>query len=122
MTKVKRAMAFGLLGTLAVGAAGELQAAPVPTNTAATRVAALSAVTDVRWRGGWGRRGWWGPGVVIGGLALGAAVAPYYYGGPYYDAGPYYYGGPYWGGYPGYWGPGSSTCWDRGRRIVCSGP
>ena len=113
MTKVKRVMAFGLLGTLAVGAAG-VQAAPVPTNTAATRAAAPSAVTDVRWRGGWGRHGWWGPGVVIGGLALGAA--PYYYGGPYYD------GGPYWGGYPGYWSPGSSTCWDRGRRIVCSGP
>ncbi len=122
MTKVKRVMMFGLLGTLAVGAAGELQAAPVLTNTAATRAAAPSAVTDVRWRGGWRRHGWWGPGVVIGGLALGAAAAPYYYGGPYYDAGPYYYGGPYWGGYPGYWGSGSSTCWDRGRRIVCSGP
>lgn len=120
MTKLKRVMAFGLVGTLAVGAAGELRAAPVPTNTTATRAAALSMVTDVRWRGGWRGRGWWGPGVVIGGFALGAAAAPYYYGGPYYG-GPYY-GGPYWGGYPGYWGSGSSTCWDRGRRVVCSGP
>ena len=122
MSRVKRAMAFSLVGTLAVGAVSELQAAPVLSSTA-IGAATLSAVTDVRWRGsrgGWGGRGWWGPGVVIGGLALGAAVVPYY-GEPYY-AGPYYYGGPYWGGYPGYWGSGSSTCWDRGRRIVCSGP
>jgi|SRR5438477_12185059 len=117
MTKVKRVMAFGLVGTLAVGAASELQAAPVLTNTTAFREAALSTVTDVRWRGGWGRRGGWSRGIVIGGFALGAAAAPY--GDPYYYASPYY-GGPYWGGYPGYWGS-SGTCWDRGRRIVCAG-
>ena len=51
---------------------------------------------EARWR----RGGWWVPGAVVGGLALGAAVAsrPYYYGGgPYYasDYGPYYYGGGY---------------------------
>src|SRR5260370_24491438 len=113
MTKVKRGMAFGLLGPLAVGAAG-VQAAPVPTNTAATRAAAPSAVTDVRWRGGWGRHGWWGPGVVIGGLAFGAAAAPYYYGGPFYDTGPAYTGGPSCGGYPRYWGSRSPSC--RGPR------
>ena len=106
MTKMKRMTAFILAGTLAIGAASELQAAPVLTNTVVTK-AALGEVTDVRWRG----RGWWGPGVVIGGIGLG--VAPYYYGGPYY-AGPYYYGGPYWN-------PGSGVCWDRGRRVVCAG-
>ena len=82
---------------------------------------ALTAVAipnqaEARWRGGW-----WIPGAVVGGLALGAAIAsrPYYYGpgygyaygpGPYSDngygpydyeygryyngSGPYYYGGP----------------------------
>jgi len=51
------------------------------------------------------RNGWWIPGAIIGGLALGAIVSgaygPYYYGpGPYYyyGPGPYYYGpGPYYG-------------------------
>lgn len=116
MSRVKRAIALSLV-TLAVGAAGQLQAAPVLTSNAAIGAAALGAATDVRWRGR-GGGGWWVPGAVIGGFALGAAAVPYY-GGPYYYADPY--GGPYWGGY--YWGPGSSsTCWDRGRRVVCSGP
>ena len=84
MSRVKRVIAFGLAGTLAIGAASELRAAPVLTNATATGAAALSAVTDVRW-GGWRRHGW------------------------------------YWGGYAGYWGSRSSTCWDRGRRIVCPG-
>jgi hypothetical protein len=109
--------------------ATELKAAPVLTNTAAVKTAAPSAVLDVRWaagagavageagvavwawRGGWGR-GWWVPGAVIGGLALGAAVAasPYYYGCGYpygygYGCGyPYVYiGSPYWSSaYAGY--------------------
>jgi len=68
---------------------------------------------EARWRGGW-----WIPGAVVGGLALGAIIAsrPYYYGygpyysgyGPYYsyDYGPYYYGGGpyYYGGGPYYYG------------------
>jgi hypothetical protein len=107
MTKVERMMAFGLAGTLAVGAASELQAAPVLTIPAMTKAAAVGEVTDARWRG----RGWWRPGVVIGGIGLGLAVAPYYYSGPYY-AGPYYYP---------YWSSGSGVCWDSGRRIVCPG-
>lgn len=41
------------------------------------------------WRGGWG--GWWWPGAVIGGLALGAAVASTY---PYYYAPPPAYAAP----------------------------
>jgi len=71
----------------------------------------LTAITvpdqaEARWR----RGGWWIPGAVVGGLALGAAVAsrPYYYGGPYYayDYGPYAYDyGPYNSG-PYYYGGG----------------
>jgi hypothetical protein len=107
MTKLKRVTAFVLAGTLAIGAASELHAAPVLTNTAITKAASFGAVMDVRWRG----RGWWGPGVVIGGPGFGVPIVPYYYGGPYY-AGPYYYP---------YWSSGSGVCWDRGRRVVCAG-
>ena len=89
--------------------------------SAATMAIAAVAIPDqaeARWRGG----GWWVPGAVVGGLALGAAIAsrPYYYGpgygyayapGPYYGAydygyggGPYYYGGgPYYNGGPRYY-------------------
>jgi hypothetical protein len=87
---------------------------------ASAAVIALTAVAipnqvEARWRGG----GWWIPGAVVGGLALGAAIAsrPYYYGPGYYGyaygPGPYYgydygggpyYGGPYYGG-PYYGGP-----------------
>ena len=40
--------------------------------------AAIPNEAEARWRGG----GWWIPGAVVGGLALGAAIAsrPYYYG------------------------------------------
>ena len=65
--------------------------------------------------------GWWIPGAVVGGLALGAAVAssPYYYGG-----GPYYYGGDpyYYGGGPYYYGGGpyyGRRCWWRYGHRVC---
>jgi hypothetical protein len=67
--------------------------------------------------------GWWIPGAVIGGLALGAAIAsgPRYYGygyGPYYYAGgPYYYGGgPYYYGGGPYYG---RRCWWRNGYRVC---
>jgi hypothetical protein len=77
---------------------------------------AIPNQVEARWRGS---GGWWIPGAVAGGLALGAAIAsrPYYYGpgyydyayapGPYYDYGyggdPYYYGGgPYYNGGPRY--------------------
>jgi len=61
---------------------------------------AIPDQAEARWR----RGGWWIPGTVAGGLALGAAVAsrPYYSGGQYYaydygpyNSGPYYYGGGY---------------------------
>jgi hypothetical protein len=76
--------------------------------TMALTAVAIPNQAEARWRGS---GGWWIPGAVIGGLALGAAVAsrPYYYGGgPYYAYGgsPYYGGGPsYYGG--GYYGSGS---------------
>src|SRR5260370_11129875 len=70
MSRVKRAIALSLV-TLAVGATGQLQAAPVVTSNAAIGAAALGAATDVRWRGGRGGGGWWVPGAVIGGVAVG---------------------------------------------------
>jgi hypothetical protein len=66
--------------------------------------AAIPNEAEAHWHGGW-----WVPGAVIGGLALGAAIAsrPYYYDygyGPYaYDYGPYYYRGPYYYGGPRYY-------------------
>jgi hypothetical protein len=60
---------------------------------------------EARWRGhGYG--GWWVPGAIVGGLALGAAIAsrPYYgYG---YGPGPYYGGYAYEGPYAYYGGVG----------------
>lgn len=75
---------------------------------------AIPNQAEARWRGHGG--GWWVPGAVVGGLALGAiassAYRPYYGGyGPYYgyDYGPYAYeygGGPYaYGGDPYYAAP-----------------
>jgi hypothetical protein len=85
-------------------------AAPVLSNTVATKDAATDLVSEVRWRG---RR--WGGGFaagVIAGMALGAiASSSYSYGyGPGYGYGyaPYGYGyGPgygYYGGGYGYYG------------------
>jgi hypothetical protein len=64
---------------------------------------AMPNQAKAHWNGGW-----WIPGAIIGGLALGAAIAsrPYYYGPGYYGYGyPYYYGyGPYYYGYGSYYG------------------
>ena len=78
---------------------------------------AIPNKAEAYWRGGW-----WVPGAVIGGIALGAAIAsrPYYYGPGYYGyaSGPYYYGGaPYYGGGPYY----GRRCWWRNGYRVCRG-
>jgi hypothetical protein len=88
---------------------------------ATVAVVAVAAPTDAQ-----ARRGWWGPGAVIGGLAAGALIAgaagAY---GPYYGYGPGYgyYGGPAYA-----YGPGChirrERVWDgwgyRWRRVrVC---
>jgi hypothetical protein len=82
--------------------------------TIAVTAVAIPNQAEARWRGG----GWWVPGAVVGGLALGAAIAsrPYYYGGgpyyayggsPYYGGGPYYGSGSYYGGGGPYYGGGA---------------
>jgi|SRR5690242_217614 len=56
---------------------------------------AIPNQAEARWRG---HGGWWVPGAVVGGLALGAAIASR----PYYGPGYYGYGygpGPYYGAY-----------------------
>lgn len=70
-----------------------------------TMIAAAAIITpnqaEARWRG-YGYGGWWVPGAIVGGLALGAAIAsrPYYGYGYAYGPGPYYGGyGPYYRGY-----------------------
>src|SRR5262249_62239918 len=69
-----------------------------------TAAVAVPNKAEANWRGGW-----WVPGAVIGGIALGAAIAsrPYYYGPGYYGyaSGPYYYGGGslYYRGGPFFW-------------------
>jgi hypothetical protein len=93
---------------------------------------AIPNEAEARWRGGGGGGGWWIPGAVVGGLALGAAIAsrPYYYGPGYYGSaygpGPYYgngygpyassdYGPAYYGG-TGYYYGGGPYYYDRPYR------
>jgi hypothetical protein len=83
-----------------------------------TAAVAVPNKAEANWRGGW-----WVPGAVIGGIALGAAIAsrPYYYGPGYYGyaSGPYYYGGgPYYYGGGPYYG---RRCWWRNGYRVCRG-
>ena len=49
MREMKYAAALALVGTFAAGAATELRAAQVLTNTSAVNSAVPSLVTDVRW-------------------------------------------------------------------------
>ena len=87
MSKIRCLVALGLAGAL-TAAGTPSSALPVLTNTAAVKAAAGDEITQVRW--GWG----WGAGALIGGIALGAALAR-----PSYA---------YYGGYPGYYGYGYS--------------
>jgi len=87
--------------------------------SAATIAVAMVAIPDqaeARWRGG----GWWVPGAVVGGLALGAAIAsrPYYYGPGYY--GYAYAPGPYYGAYD--YGYGGGGYYYGGGPCYCGGP
>ena len=93
----RRALRVGIAGALALSTVAPAAAAPVLTLAAAVRDAVPDRVTEVRWR-----RGGAVAAGVIGGLALGAAIAasrPYYgaryYYGPGYRAPPYYYYGSY---------------------------
>ena len=115
MSKIKCLVALGLAGAITVVSTPST-ALPVLTNTAAVKTAAGDEITPVRW--GWG----WGAGALIGGIALGAALArpsyayygyPGYYGYGYpsygyygypYAYGSYYGGYPYWGVRRAYWG------------------
>jgi hypothetical protein len=148
-----RATALGLfLAGIVSLAAAPAEAGALPASIGGIKASAPTDVAQARWvggwrgagwRGGWGwrgagwrgagwgwrgggwgwRRGWGFPGAVVGGLALGAAVAaaPSYYdsynyynpGIPYCD--PYTYcGGPYVGGYrAAYWGGGPVWGWRR---------
>jgi hypothetical protein len=76
--------------------------------SAVQKSAAPAQIEEAYWRHGWHGGGWgWGPGALIGGLALGALAGSYYaYGPGYYGYGPGYYGsGPYYG-----YGP-YGRCW-----------
>jgi hypothetical protein len=116
------ALALGLSGAVALGAATSPLAAPVPSATLAVKAAAPDHTANVYWRGRWG----WGGGLLGAGLAAGVigAAATAAYGGYYpypayaypapvygvpaytyaaYPVAPYYarpyYAPYYWGGY-----------------------
>jgi hypothetical protein len=101
MSKIRKLVALGLAGAL-TAAGTPSSALPVLTNTAAVKAAASDEIAQVRW--GWG----WGVGALIGGIALGAALArpsyAYYgYPGYGYSYSAYGYGYPSYGyGYPSY--------------------
>ena len=144
MTNIKhRAITFGLAGALAIGLSATASAGPMPINPG-VKNAPVGQVTDVRWRGGRGGRGF-GPAVGIGagiaaGALIGSAVAGGGYGPGYYYDEPVYgapvYGAPvyaqpygYEPGYPAqqYYAPGyryGGSCFTDegyGRRRSCSG-
>jgi hypothetical protein len=85
-------------GALMACNVASLRAAPLPTNVTAIKSMVADSSIEVRWRGGWGHRGFgggwgWGAGALAGAI-IGGAIASSAYG---------YYGGPYYGGYyPGY--------------------
>jgi hypothetical protein len=105
MLNTRHLLVLGVAGVLGLGAASQSMAAPVTSNSAAVKAAAVSDTINVQWRrwgggwrGGWGRGWGWGPGLGVGlglGLAGAAAAGPYYggygYCGPYGACGGYGY-------------------------------
>ena len=102
---MKRAIAIGIVGTIALGESVPSLAAPVLSSTAVVKTTAPNMLDQVRVR----RRAI-GAGVALGVLGAVAGIAaarsqyyyrPGFYGPGYY--GPSYYGPSYYG--PGYYGP-----------------
>lgn len=109
----RMAFAGGFAGALLAGNVGTLHAAPLPTNVATIKSMVADSSIQVRWRGGWGHRGFggwgWGAGALAGAV-IGGAIASSAYG--YYGGPAYGYGGPPYGDYypaysyyPAYVGP-----------------
>ena len=110
---MKRTIAAGIVGAMALCETIPAVAAPVPSSTVIVKTTAPNALNQVRARRG--RGGAIGAGVALGviGALAGAAAAqnqyygdPGYYGGPGYYGDPGYYGGPGYVVSPGYYGPG----------------
>ena len=104
---MKRAIAIGIVGTIAFCETVPAIAAPVPSSTVIVKTAAPNMLEQVRVRRG--RRGPFGPGFafgVIGTIAAIAAQSQYYQADPGYYVGPGYYAGPGYYVEPGYAGPG----------------
>ena len=102
-------VAFGCTFAGAVMAfnAASLDAAPLPTNVAATKSMVADSSIKVRWGGwrggGFGYRGFGRGAGALAGAEIGGAIASSgygYYGGPYY--GGYYRGYSYYPAYVGY--------------------
>lgn len=64
--------------------------------TSMIAAAAIAIIASVPTKAEAHSHGWWIPGAIVGGLALGAIATGGYYGpGPYYYGGPRYYYRPY---------------------------
>jgi len=115
-------VAFGCTFAGAVMAfnVASLDAAPLPTNVAATKSMVADSSIKVRWGGwrggGFGYRGFGRGAGALAGAAIGGAIASSgygYYGGPYY--GGYYRGYSYYPAYVGY-GPTTTTVLGKQSR------
>ncbi len=90
---------------------------------AALATVAMPAQAQRHWGGGgyhgsYRGGGWWGPGLLLGGIGLGVALSSR----PYYDSyyGPAYYGPSYYG--PSYYGPAYYGGYSYAPRYVVAAP